>query len=448
MKTVSKSEAYVIASRRIAGTRAEKLAQIDAAIQELLDMKLVESAGDRPNLQFLTVPRRSHWVGMTMAIVVMLVLLVLLLGVRPAHAQTTDGNPAPQPDPFLAQLKFGATLEGYYEYNANRPDDRAIALRAYDTRSNTFGIQQAAFIVEQPPDVEKNRRYGLRLDFQFGQAVSVLQGSSANEPRPDLYRNVWQAYGTYIFPVGRGLQVDFGKFASTLGYETNYAKDDFNFSRAYLFNFLPYYHSGLRTTLPLSDRVTVMYMLTNGIQQTEDFNDFKSNHFTAIVKPVPAFTWTTSYYFGQEQPDNGLPGGPDGWFRVFDTNGTITATKALTFAFDVTHVTNEVHKADEALALDGLGAYARYQITPAAAVGVRYERLDDEGLFGTIDQVLQEVTLTYEHKLGDGFLVRAEYRPDWSNAQYFAVHDGGTSRRQPTALVGLVWWIGNKAGAW
>ena len=117
---------------------------------------------------------------------------------------------------------------------------------------------------------------------------------------------------------GRGLQADFGKFASNLGYETNYAKDNNHFSRAYLFNFLPFYHSGLRLTLPVNDKVTLMYMLTNGIQQTEDFNDFKSNHFTAIVKPVQ-LTWTINYYFGQEQPDGGEPDGPDGFFRVFDT---------------------------------------------------------------------------------------------------------------------------------
>ena len=48
-----------------------------------------------------------------------------------------------------------------------------------------------------------------------------------------------------------GLQTDFGKFASNLGYETNYAKDNNQFSRAYLFNFLPFYHSGLRVTLPV-----------------------------------------------------------------------------------------------------------------------------------------------------------------------------------------------------
>jgi hypothetical protein len=67
------------------------------------------------------------------------------------------------------------------------------------------------------------------------------------------------------------LQTDFGKFASNLGYETNYAKDNNHFSRAYLFNFLPFYHSGVRLTLPVSDDVTLMYMLTNGIQRPGRF---------------------------------------------------------------------------------------------------------------------------------------------------------------------------------
>ena len=174
-----------------------------------------------------------------------------------------------------------------------------------------------------------------------------MQGSAANEPRPDVYRHVWQAYGTYVFPVGRGLQTDFGKFASNLGYETNYAKDNNHFSRAYLFNFLPFYHSGLRAHLPVNDKVTLMYMLTNGIQQTEDFNDFKSNHFTAIVKPIDSVTWTINYYFGQEQPDGGEPGRPRRLLpRLRHLRRPYTATSALSFGLDVNYVTNEVNKAD------------------------------------------------------------------------------------------------------
>ena len=176
-------------------------------------------------------------------------------------AQATAASRSP-----FESIQLGVTLEGYYQYNWNRPFDRVNLLRAYDTRANVFSIQQTAIVVESAPDVDSDRRFGARVDLQFGQATETVQGSAANEPRPDVYRHIWQAYGTYVFPVGRGLQADFGKFAAMLGFETNYAKDNNQFSRAYLFNFLPFYHSGLRVSLPISDKATLMYMLTNGIQ--------------------------------------------------------------------------------------------------------------------------------------------------------------------------------------
>jgi hypothetical protein len=360
-----------------------------------------------------------------------------------AQSQTTD------PEPWK-NVQFGATLEAYYQFNANEPPDRISLLRAYDTRANTFAIQQATLVGELPPDVDAGRRYGLRIDLMFGQATETVQGSAANEPRPDVYRHIWQAYGSYIFPVGRGLKTDFGKFASNLGYETNYAKDNDHFSRAYLFNFLPFYHSGLRASLPVHDKVTLVYMLTNGIQQTEDFNDFKSNHFAAVMTPVANVSWTVNYYFGQEQPDGGEPGGPDGFFRVFDTYVAWTPTSRMGVGFDVNHVTNEVDADSDALALNGVGAYARYKPSAPSTVAVRYERLDDEGLFGGIDQELQELTLTAEWKFADGFLVRGEFRRDWSNREFFTGKNGADDLRegQNTALIGLVWWFGNKTGTW
>lgn len=385
---------------------------------------------------------------------------IILAAATTAGAQTTAQEPAPAQaaqsasNPF-EHIVFGVGLEGFYEYNWNEPYDRINLLRAYDTRSNMFGIQQANLIVESVPKVEDGRRFGARLDLQYGQATETVQGGAANEPRPAVYRNIWQAYGTYIFPVGKGLQADFGKFASNLGYETNYAKDNNNFSRAYLFNFLPFYHSGLRLSLPLNDKVTVMYMLTNGIQQTEDFNNFKSNHFTAVIKPTGALSWTTSYYFGQEQPTaatspgQAAPETPDGFFRVIDSYISYTANAKFTTGLDVNYVTNEVQKADEPIALQGLGAYARYQLSTPAAFAVRYERLDDQGLFGGIDQVLQEATATLEYKFADGFLMRGEFRRDWSDQNFFTGPRPDDLRaHQNTALVGLVWWFGNKQGAW
>ena len=413
---------------------------------------------DDESLHYVPARPRNDSGPMLALFLFLLTLLVWLLSAGLARAQAAAAvSPSDQPSSTSAapatdesvwsRVTFGATLEGYYQYNWNKPYDRVIPLRAYDTRSNSFGIQQAALVVDAPPDVAKGRRGGLRLDLQFGQATEALQGSPANEPRPDVYRHVWQAYGSYVFPVGRGLQVDLGKFASNLGYETNYAKDNFNFSRAYLFNFLPYYHTGLRTSLPLSDKVTVMYMLTNGIQQAEDFNNFKSNHVSAVVKPGPALTWITSYYAGQEQPDGGTADGPDGWFRVFDTNGTLTVTPALTLGFDLTHVRNQLREGDPSLELFGLGAYGRYQLTKAGAVAVRYEWLNDDGLFGGIDQTLQEVTFTAEFKFSGEFLARGEFRRDFSDEPFFPSRSD-PRRHQNTTLVGLVWWVGNKTGSW
>ena len=364
----------------------------------------------------------------------------------PAAAPQTPTNESPWDN-----ITFGTTLEGFYEYNWNDPLGRVNLLRAYDTRANVLGIQQVALLFDMTPDVSKNRRFGLRVDLQFGQATETVQGGAANEPRPDVYRHIWQAYGSYVFPVGNGLQTDFGKFASNLGFETNYAKDNNNFTRAYLFNFLPFYHSGLRVSYPASDKVTLMYMLTNGIQQTEDFNDYKSNHFTAIIKPVPALTWTTSYYFGQEQQQpTDEDAGPDGFFTVFDTYAAYTLNDRATLGLDVNYVTNRVTQDDPKGDLFGLGAYGRYQVTPAAALAVRYERVDDDGgLFGGIDQLLQEVTLTAEYKFADGFMFRGELRHDWSNEEFFLSDSVDVLKTgQTTLLGGFVWWMGSKKGAW
>jgi len=84
---------YDVKARRISGTRDEKLEQIDLAIQELLAIKTLECASDRPNVRFLAVPKpRSHSLAATVTIIVLLGLLALLLGVHVARAQ--DSAPA------------------------------------------------------------------------------------------------------------------------------------------------------------------------------------------------------------------------------------------------------------------------------------------------------------------------------------------------------------------
>src|SRR5215472_504306 len=90
---------------------------------------------------------------------------------------------------------------------------------------------------------------------------------------------------------------------SSLGIEGNYTKDQINYSRSYWFNFLPYYHMGVRVNAPLNDRFAFNYWIVNGANQVEATNGFKDELFGFTAKPTKSVTWTMNYYFGQEHPD-------------------------------------------------------------------------------------------------------------------------------------------------
>ena len=66
-----------------------------------------------------------------------------------------------------------------------------------------------------------------------------------------------------------------------------------------------------------------------------------------------------------------------------------------------------------------------------------------------MNQALKETTATFDYKIAEGFLMRYEWRRDFSNQPYFQTATlAGRSRQQNTATVGLVWWFGQKQGAW
>lgn len=100
--------------------------------------------------------------------------------------------------------------------------------------------------------------------------------------------------------------------------------------------------------------------------------------------------------------------------------------------------------------MTGGAAYARYQFTPKFAMAGRFEYLSDRGgLFSGATQALKEHTMTAEYKLAEGFLMRGEYRRDYSNQPFFLTERPGLLKQeQNTATLGLVWWFGRKQGSW
>ncbi len=394
-----------------------------------------------------------------------------------ATVQTQQPSPSPLAGVLPANLPGGATLnytfDGYYEYNFNRPPGRANQLRAYDVLSNAFSINQADIILDLDPDVEKGRRYGLRLDLQFGQATATLQGNPANEPRPSIYANIYQAYGSYVLPVGKGLQVDFGKWASSLGAEGNYTKDQMNYTRFFNFYYLPFYHEGFRASYHFNDKFAVNYWLVNGVNQTEPTNGFKDELFGFVLSPAKSVTWTSNYYFGQENPDSVSatnctyllqPGlclkpiipTPDGKLHILNNYATWQVNPKLTLMGEGDYVIQRTWanaapgQSSAPSHVSGGTVWLQYQVDPRTWIAGRAEYLSDRnGLFSGASQALKEATVSYKRQVGDGLDAFIEFRRDWSNVPYFQTHNaGGPSEHQDTATLGLVWWYGGKQGSW
>lgn len=359
-------------------------------------------------------------------------------------------------------------FDGYYGYNFDAPIGRANLLRAYDVSSNSFSINQADLVLENAPDPKHGKRYGARIDFQYGQATQTLQGNRANEARPEIYRALFQAYGTYVVPAGSGLRVDFGKWASALGYENNYTKDQTNYSRSFWFDFLPFYHMGARASYAVNHWLTANYWVVNGAQQTEDFNRFKDQLFGAVLQPKQSVSWTVNYYLGQEHPDfayvaggTGLPvmqgqpfapiaNAPTGRLHILDSYVSWNASPKLSLALEGDYVIERLFTTSAPAHTEGGAAYVRYQLTPKFALASRAEYLSDRGgLFSGATQALKEVTLTGQYQVAPGFMMFDEWRRDFSNRPYFLTDTLGLLKNeQMTATVGLVWWFGPKTGTW
>ena len=399
----------------------------------------------------------------------------LTAGAQPVSAEQATLTPQDRKSlDFLRDTTINIGVDGYYAYNFNAPVGRVNLLRAYDVLSNSFSLNQASVIFDHPPDLAAGRRFGGRLDLQFGQATDTLQGNPSNEPRPDIYRNIFQAYGTYIVPVGRGLNVDFGKFASSLGIEGNYTKDQMNYSRSYWFNFLPFYHMGFRTSYPVNDHLALNYWLINGTNQVEPTNSFKDELFGFTATPRKTITWTVNYYFGQDHPDRVSvpptspipvqPGlsfapiipAPNGRLHIFDSYVSWQTTPKVTLAIEGDYVIERLWRnsapgeSSAPFHADGGAAYLKYQVNPKFALAGRAEYLSDRGgLFSGLNQALKETTATFDYDVANGFLMRYEWRRDFSNQPSFLTDQQGVlSKQQNTVTLGLIWWWGRKEGAW
>ena len=337
-------------------------------------------------------------------------------------------------------MDLSGLIDGYYSYNANRPSDAANGqindLYNFNDKTDQFSLAEARLTLNHDPDP-----VGARVDLLFGRAETIVNGptSAGNESQ-----FLEQAFMSLKPPKAKGLEMDFGKFVTSAGAEVIEAKDDWSYSRGILFAWaIPFYHFGLRTSMPVSKTETIGLQVVNGWNNVTKSNGGATIGLTSALAE-PKFSWFLNYYTGPENSNT-----QKGYRNLIDTTVLLTPSSKFNAYINYDYGQNrDALPAQGDTALNhwqGIAFAAHSQITGTSALTGRFEYFNDMNGFSTgTQQELKEFTGTYEYKWAEGLLTRVEYRRDWSDQPFFHKGDTNMVDAQSTATVGFIAFFGPK----
>ena len=373
----------------------------------------------------------------------------------PAQSNLVSGASAATPaasPPSLAGLLGPTSLSGfvdvYYGENFNNPASQANSLRFFDGATNQFGLNLMELVVDKAPD-PSNSRTGYHVALGFGQAMNAVNGS---EPKSGLGFDQYlkEAYFSYLAPVGKGLQIDVGKFVTPHGAEVIETKDNWNYSRGLLFSYaIPYYHFGARAKYTFNDKYAITGFFVNGWNNVVDNNTGKTYGMGFSWNPNKKFGIAQNYMAGPEQSNLNAT-----WRQLSDTVITYSPNGKLSFILNgdygrgdrITDVTTNTLSAP--VFWTGVAGYVRYAFSSNAAFSTRYEYYDDHDGFTTgtlLPTHLREFTTTFERLMAHHIISRFEYRRDMSNQPVF-LKGSNPVLDQNTLTAGLVFTFDSREG--
>ena len=360
---------------------------------------------------------------------------------------------------FLKSIRASFFIDTSYLYNFNNPQSGDNQLRVFDIDHNDFNVHLFELALEKTPTMEGGfaNLIGGRVDLDFGEDADIFAAAGLGDTDDEF--DLQQAFIHFLIPVENGIGVIFGKFVTLHGAEVIESKDNYNFSRSFLFGFaIPFTHTGARVHYPFSENADFYVGLNNGWDNVDDNNDGKTIE-TRLGFNFGVFSLGIAGIFGPEQDNR------DGnWRELIDIVAILTPVERLTLVANLDFAwEQDVHFADfdgPDITKDvnwwGVAGYVVYDFTETVRLAIRGEFFrDDDGVRAAPATVLGvgqaidlwEITPTLElrpfakYKPLDNLVVRVEYRHDDADEDVFENDDGEFEDTQDTIAVEFMYYF-------
>lgn len=242
-----------------------------------------------------------------------------------------------------------------------------------------------------------------------------------------------------FYKVNPSLQIGFGRFLTTLGYESLLKGENATFGNTIAYqNLVPGYGEGLRAKYTLNEYFTATastYNRAKFSQWAEDYSPTKATEVSA-TGTVAGFTWFAGYLFGKDGDETTPLTGTteltsgDAWvsYKFMDN---------LSLAITYDSLTKNVNEAGTNWS-DSASAIVTYG-WGINNLALRYEMVRGAMHigYGTAD-VVNSITLTDKIALNENFKLYVEYRMDQADEESFVDKDNAPTKDASALTLGAL----------
>jgi len=332
------------------------------------------------------------------------------------------------------EWQYGGFVDLAYPVDFNHPENRLFRSRGTAFHADGVWLNMAGAYVRKKPS--QASRWGVELTAQTGKDDQVF-GFSATAPNiagNKFLRHLGPSNVSYLAPIGKGLTLQAGIFNSLVGYDSLYAKDNFNYTRPWGADFTPYFMMGANASYPFTEKLTGTFFLVNGYWHLARANSAPNGGGQLAYKVTPRVTLKETTLFGPHQRNTAF----EFWRFLTDTIAE-RKTGKLTIASEYIFATEKIDAPGNPRALMmSWQAPVHWTLNDRWSLSFRPEVFwDRDGRWTLARQTVKAFTSTVEYRL--------PYR--WANAIFRLEHrwddsrgaDGGFFRgaELPSGTVGL-----------